>query len=633
MKFTIADRVPVSGHVPIVAISNELVTPNNALTFTSYESSYPGNVDQTVYSGDSSSLPIVDQEPKAWQLVVTDKLKFKDQVSRETVLLPYQYQLMYDHYAHGTHPSGEIEVCYANGDTVKDARFDIEYATPTMWYDLHDGGMTYQRYNRSLDWEQVFSCTGSVRLRLLLPESLCFTPNTMMVRYNKVLKSSSGAAIDLRDDVEDGHMEVINPEPVYAYTDDYTFSGTSLVLAAGTLIGSLASCRVKRADINRIRVELPDAGRRQGWFPRVRLGSFETADGTEYYVPDAWDRDFGAAVDWASVGDDTFSPLCGLVSYDESVPIGSKWVQLKESPLYFTTTEYPHYRPYNIHDGFHHPLSDVGTNSNHSKGINVYVDGSIVGGEGIDAWDFWNARIRLVKPVMKRDIINVTYLYKQRYYTMQVPDVNPQMHHIIPPTTSYLPAGDSVVIVLLPGGGGLAWYWKSANSDDTYDGTYNGYSPEYSHAFPAAPTIALVTGTIKLGEFSIKRSLPHSMLSLYDPRYRGGGIYEDGFFPTHRHESVTREDIQVEADHYADVGLYDGQGLKKDGVLVIEVPFAAVTSLRDKIIDDIRGVSEADAYQEAVGVIKSLVSKNVATGVFFVLVDENGDLLPTVSPG
>lgn len=639
MKFNIAQTVPISGHVSMAAVAGERSIPSNSIEVVQFHQNYHGNMDIDVYAGDATNLPIVDEEPRAWALTVTDKFKYWDDGARDTLLLPCQYQLRFDHYDMSGTPSGNVQVCYENGDAVEGVSYTIEYSPTTMWTDWRDNGtgMSY-RYDRTLTWGDEFPGSGACRVRLLLPEYLCYTEQTYFVKYDKVRKVSAGAAIDSKVDVSRNHMEVINPSGVYEYGPDYVFNGTQLSLPGASLINSLANCQVKRADVNRVRVALPKAGRREGWFPRVWLGTFEDADGIEYYIPEGYAAAYGSAVNWAVGGNPKLEPSCGFAIFDEATTVesitgDSNWIVVKETPLHFRTTKYPNYLPYNIYEGYRTPdITDVDSNPNTNHGINVYVNDVRLGAEQILDWDIWNGRINVGRMLTRRDKVNVTYLHEQRYYTFQVPDVCSQVHHMKPPGESYAPTDDAIVVVLIPAGTGLAWYYKSDNPSDIYDGTYSGYPTGMSDPFPAAPAVVLAANTIKLAEISVKYGSPSTSTTIYDSRRRGGGIFEDAYFPVTRVDGTTRESIQEESNYYTDIGLYDGQGLKKDAVLIVEIPLAKLNEVKDNIISAGYNITDDEAHQQAIQVVRDVIDANVAIGVFYVLVDENGDLWPTVSP-
>lgn len=636
VKFTIAEAVPISGYVPVAAFLAEEPTPGNTLILSDHSQSILANMNYQTYDG-GDTLPTVDAGQRKWQLVVTDKLRYKDDPGRDTLLLPYQYQPRFDHYSNTNNPSGEIHICYPDGSLYDEAEYDLEYVesseTESMyssyWYNHQYLGSVTERYDRSLTWRPMPSASGIYRFRLLLPEYLSCQPTTYCVKYNKVRKTNhSYKHIVYDDDVVEGHVEVINPTTVYDYTDDYTFSAGSLSLPGGSLIGSLGSCRVRRAEASRMRVDLPVADHREGWYPRIWRGAFKDVDGNEYYIPETSNAAWSQAVDWATAGDPAMSDI-GLV-HEEAYATQSEWITVKDRPLYITAAGYPTYIPYHIYDGFRYPAANVDTDSNLSKGINIYVNDRIIGNDQIADWDAWNGRIKLARGLTSNDSVSVTYLYEQRYYTMQVPDLNPQVHHKTPSQYYGMPLDDSLVIGIKPSTG-VVWWWNSLNPSGVYDGSYNGFSSITSSTYPIAPTVPVTSTTRKLAEISIYRRIPDATSSLVDARHRGGGIQADQFFLLDRGIKVRREVIQPESIFYTDIGLYDGVGLKKDGIIIVEIPIARLYSLRDSIYNEVRDITQSLALSNAVKVVSEEVRKNLPAGTFFLIVDENKELWPTFS--
>jgi hypothetical protein len=637
VKFTIAEAVPVSGYVPIAAFMAEEPTPGNTLILSDHSQNILANMNYQTYDG-GDTLPTVDAEPRKWQLIVTDKLRYKDDPGRDTLLLPYQYQPRFDHYSNTNNPSGEIHICYPDGTIFDEAEYELEYVespeTESMyssyWYSHQYIGSVTERYDRSLIWRPIPQASGIYRFRLLLPEHLSYQPTTYCVKYNKVRKTNNNYGhIVYDDDVVESHVEILNPKPVYDYTDDYTFSAGSMSLAGGSLIGSLSSCRVRRAEAGRMRVELPVADHREGWYPRIWRGCFKDSSNNEYYLPETSNGAWARAVDWAAGGNPALTDI-GLV-HEEAYAIQSEWITTKDRPLYITTAGYPTYIPYYIYDGFRYPAANVDTDSNLSKGINIYVNGRMIGNDQIADWDAWNGRIRLARGITPNDSVSVTYLYEQRYYTMQVPDLNPQVHHRTPSQYYNMPLDDSLVIGIDAGGTGVIWWWNSLNPSGVYDGTYNGFSSITTATYPVAPTTTITSTTRKLAEVSTYRRVPDATSSLIDARHRGGGIQADQFFILDREIKTKRDAIQPESIFYTDIGLYDGVGLKKDGVIIVEIPIAKLYSLRDSIYVETRGITQAVALANAVKVVSDEVRKNLPAGSFFLIVDENKGLWPTFS--
>ena len=663
MKFAVTRQVPISGEVSIAAVQSTDPTPGNSLLVASYHTDYPANVENvpqgtgSIGGGGlaSNTLPMAmigypnSDGPRNYQSIVTDKVLHDEEVSRDTHLLPYEYQLRYDHWAYTTNPSGSVEVVYESGDEVPGAKFELEFNDPPMWVDYEANGasMTH-RYDRSLTWSNIPAGTGAIRTRLLLGEDLAYTDNTYYVKYNKAL-SGGGGIINERDDITDGHMEIINPEIIYQYGQDYTYdvgSATIQIIDGGLLpYADGDGTYVKRSKLNRIKVLPPRSHTREGWFAKVWAGSFKDADGNVYYVPETIAKQ-PAAVDWSSVGDAVIAPRCTLTSYDEVGRRDSHTILTNDYPLYFTTSNYPNYIPNVIYDGYHNALGDVDSNADSNKGINLYINDTLMNGSamagtgGIVDWDAWNGVLKLQTPIVPQDEVRVTYLHQQLYYNLQVPDLNPQVHHTKPgpsgqSISGYVGREDSVVIALLPSGSEtntdecLLWYHRSINPSGIYNSTEYGYSTVMGGTtYAMNPDVTAVAGTITLGEVSVYGGTP----SVYDTRLRGGGIIEDSEFIVRRREHTPRVEIQEESNYYNDIGLYDGQGLKKDGILIIKIPLTKLDELRGNIVAEGYQISEEDAHMQAVEEVRNIVESNIGMGTYYVIVDSSNIPWPTELP-
>jgi len=656
LKFNISDTVPLSGMVSLCALQSEERIPSNTIALVTYHDNYENNLDiQSDTRGERAQVAefvvglyviggyagtmlggfYTESDPYdlcSYQLAVSDKVLFANDETRDIVLLPYQYQLKWDHYDKGGNPSGTISICYGDGTEVENYFYNIEYSAP-MWEDYRDNATSMKyRYDRSITWNDGTPSNDVYRVRLVLPESLCFTNNTYYVRYNKVHPTNFAKIQVESGDITENHMEIINPEPLYYYGLDYSTIGYAGVFTRSeTGLLPPSGIYIKRSDLNNIRVMLPDANSNESWMLKVWGGSFMgSVEEGLYYIPEienyvahAMDRTDGGKI----------SPLCSNISYEEASHINNYFMRLKDYPLYFKTTEYPEYTPYNIYDGFHYIPAGWDTDPNYSHGINVYINDTLISNDNISDWDSWNSIIKLSSSVNYTDKINISYLYRNMYYTMWSPDVNPQIGHYNAPLGTHdygitMPKNDSIVISILPSGfssmagTSLVWYYKSDNPDDTYDGTFYGYySPSLLYT-PGEATVPLTVNTKKLAEVSVIDYKPYDLVTVYDTRTPGGGLMEDDYFTVSR-RSTTREHIQEESNYYSDIGLYDGQGLKKSGVLVITVPSSKITEIQDSILLETRGITTEQAYQDAISKIRDIIESNIAAGTYYVLVDEN----------
>lgn len=638
LRFTLTQEVPISGEVSLSAIQSDRITSQNSIVVTDYYDSYSDNLDQTIYAMSATGLSILGYSsadgPRDYQYVVTDKVKYLNDISRTKVLLPYEYQPKYDHYDVGSNPSGSISICYENGDIVEDVPYTIEYTNIVMWEDyIIVGASMTQRFDRDLVWLPNTQTANVHRFRLLLPESVCYNSTTYYVRYNKVLKKSTGAGIDPNPDVTYSNMEIINPQPIYSYGLDYIWSnGSKKIDAFGGGKLTAANTYVKRSDINRLRVTMPVSRGREGWFPRIWAGSFNHI-GKEYYVNEILAYQ-SATVDWATGGDPIVSPRSWTITHDEATILGSRKIRLLEYPLYFTTDGYPNYIPYELYDGIYNTTPDPNTISGANTGITIIKNGVGIGNDNIADWDLWNSIILLNNDIQLTDTIHTSYLYRQMYYTMQVPDICPQVHHHKPPGNSYMGDGDSIVIairdqIFVTSNTSIIWYYKHANPTDLYDSTYQGYDSVIQPSSPTGPSLDLDVGVIKLAEISVSR-LGSNIMTVYDSRIRGGGIVEDSQIQILRSDHISREVLQEESNYYADIGLYDGQGLKKDGVLIITIPIAVLNKLRTKVYEEVPNITLDQAHLQALSEVRKIVDSNVAIGMYYVIVDENNNLWPMV---
>lgn len=637
LRFTLSQEVPISGEVSIAAIQSDRITSQNSVVVTDYYDSYSDNVDQTIYAMSATGLSILGYSsadgPRDYQYVVTDKIKYLNDISRTKVLLPYEYQPKYDHYDIGSNPSGTISICYENGDVVENVPYSIEYCDIVMWEDYAGSGTMKQRYNRTLSWYPTIKTQNVHRIRLLLPESICYNSNTYYVRYSKVLKKSTGAGIDPMEDVTYSNMEIINPQPIYSYGLDYTWNaGSKKIDTVGGGKLTEVNTWVKRSDINRLRVTMPVSRNREGWFPRIWAGSFNYS-GKQYFINELLSYQ-SATVDWATGGDPIVSPRSWTITHDEASILGSRQIRLLEYPLYFTTDGYPNYIPNQLYDGIYNTTPNPDNTSGANTGILLIKNGVKIGNENIADWDSWNSTIVLNTDVQLTDTIHASYLYRQMYYIMQATDMCPQVHHFKPPGNCYLGEGDSIVIAIrdqsiVVGDTSILWYYKHANPTDLYNSSHKGYSSVIQPSNPTGPTITLAAGAIKLAEISVNRQ-KSNIMTVYDSRIRGGGIVEDSQIQILRTDHISRESVQEESNYYADIGLYDGQGLKKDGVLIITIPLAVLNKLRTKVFEEVPNITLDQAHIQALSEVRKIVDSNVAGGMYYVIVDENNNLWPTI---
>jgi hypothetical protein len=600
---------------------------------------YHENIDGTLMTIESANHPYVGYISGGnvvnYQVAVSDKIMYEDLEYTSTLLLPYEYQLRYDHYDNSSNPAANIKICYLNGDEVQGAVFKLEYGDSSMWedYDTNGSSMSY-RYDSNISWDAVVQTVPTHRIRILLPEYMCFKDTTFCVKYNRVKKVSEGAGIDKTVDVTFGHVEIINPQPIYVYGDDYTYTGGTITRnPSGKLPAS--GVYVKHADVNRIRVRTGINNGDSAWYLKVQCGSFDRA-GDTYEVPEGYAKQY-AAVDWSTVGKSVIDPRCSFMVQGVVYQLDKYTLKIPETPLYFVDSNYPDYTPYNVHDALLYPIGDVGSESVYSKGINVYMNNNIVSNTMIVDVDLWNGIIVYNSELTVTDQITATYLYKQLYWTMQLPDLCPFHNHTLFNTDEingpYLGYNDSVVVCILPSGSyynvneSIVWYIKSSNPDDVYDGSKKGYSSVRYASVPSVPDVPLVTGTIKLAEVSIKY-FNTSMVDIYDARVRGGGIHKDKHIYVNRGKSVTRENINDESNNYADIGLYDGQYLRKSNVLIIKVPYSRIDAVKEDIMLTDTTITDNEAYRSAMTIIKDYIGNYVAAGTYFILVDENNEIYP-----
>jgi hypothetical protein len=663
IKFVSTKSVPVSGMVSVAAVVCEQPTPQNTLSIIDYTNMYPGNQTTEPQLYNSTNLPICNVEPYEYQLDISDKTIYSTMPDVPTIILGYEYQLKYDHYDAGN-PSGSINICYDNGEPIKDVKYTLEFSTSHLYEDF----ATKPVYNTTLTWGAKPSDT-EYRVRLLLPEDILFNNTTICVSYNKVIKRT-GAVIDPSRDVSYGWTEIINAKKLYQYTTDYTFNSSTITLAGG---GKLAGKTpwVRRSKLANIRVMYPSASDRNGWFLKVWAGAF-TNGTNNYHIHEATPNLATSAQASMVELNDTGNPIsyhhnditsnlyrCGCAVYDSCSAPNTFTIVTNEKPLHIWTAGYPNYIPYEAYDAIY---NNITYNENTSHGISIFLNGNKMSNSNIKDWDEWNGVIRFKNPIDMGADIRATYVYEQRCYTLQVPDMCPQVHHTgvsnatgeihIQVIHYGIPLNDSVVIALLPGtvdDENLVWYYRSTNPSELYNDSKVGYSAVMA---ATSPTVTLVTNTLTLAEVSVKSITPASYTTIYDSRSRGGGLQVDEFYPKLVEKS--RDKIQIESDHYSDIGLYDGLGLKKDGVIIIKVPRQSVNDIRDAIVTnslleikniasgirDDSGVDEATsileateiyrnqyAYQSAVDEVANIARSNVAAGSIVVLVDENMEVL------
>ena len=638
-NFVISKQVPLNSAAAIAGIQTGEINQTTCIDIVDMHSLYQENIDNSIHMIGDTTTPYIGyisaDGPRDFQVVVSDKILYSDDDYRDVIILPYEYQLKYDHYNTSGNPADSIKITYLNGDEVPNAKFQIEYGDDTMWEDYQAMSTSMDNRYDGISWSSIPQDATSHRIRLILSEDLCYQDTTICVKYNKVKKVTPGATIDTAVDITYNNIEIINPRQIYTYNLDYRYSGGSVErLGGGSLPASGVYC--KHADVNRIRVEHGSNSDTQGWYLRVRCGSFKrkiySGSDATYEVPEGYKKQC-AALDWAVSGDPIMFPRCGFISSDNVSQIDKYTIKVNEFPLYFLDTEYPNYTPYNIHDKLLNPIADIDSDSNHSQGINIYIGDVLVDNDNIIDVDMWNGIIKFNASLESTEQITATYIYRQLYWTMQLPDLCPQRNHTLLNTydvdSSYLGYNDSIVIAVLPNQTteSIVWYTKSSNPSDTFGTGINGYSSVRYATIPAAPNKSLVAGTLKIAEVSIKY-MNSTVPEIYDARVRGGGIDKDKHIWLGRKKAITRELINTESNYYSDIGLYDGQGLKKNGIILIKIPNSKVTEIKNDILVMNSSISDNDAYRSAIEIIRININRVVAAGIYYVLIDENNNLYP-----
>ena len=211
LTFTSTKTVPSNTTVSLFASVCEQPTPANSLSITDLSSTYYGNTITKPQLYNDSDPPIVDGDPYDTQIVISDKVIYSNLDDIDTIVLGYEYQLKFDHYDKGN-PSGTIQLCYLGGEPIPNVMYKLEACTDTtMWEDYRDNGAAMTpRYDDTLSWSPVTSDATVYRIRVLLPESICFTGSTLCVMYTKV-HPHSGATTD-ESHVSVGYIEVVNPK-------------------------------------------------------------------------------------------------------------------------------------------------------------------------------------------------------------------------------------------------------------------------------------------------------------------------------------------------------------------------------------------------------------------------------------
>jgi len=653
--FSTTKSVPISGAVSIGASLCRQPTPDTTLSMTDYSSQYYGNVVGAPMLSTADDPPIIASAPYDNQIVISDKVIYSDIEEIDTVILGYEYQLKHDHYDEA-HPSRTIKLCYLGGGPVPDAMYKLESCSTIMWEDYRDKGASmYQRYDLALTWAPVPTGVTDYRLRLLLSEDLFFENQTICVMYTKIAPHTGDTT---PAHTSPGWIEIVNPKKLYIYNTDYSFSGAAINLA-GSLAGKVAW--VQRSKLANIRPEMAYASDRQGWFIKVWGGIFKDTDDNVYSIPELTEEQ-ACAIDF-STGDVIIDPPSRLMVYDQVRRIDDMMISLGERPISYWTYGYPSYIPYPAYDAVYYTGIDPTAEEEYSHGISIFVNGSKIDNNVIRDIDEWTGLVLLYSALPEGADIRATYYCENKYYTLQVPDMCPQVHHIGLPYGSGdsiygMGENDSIVIAMLPdapSSEGLVWYYKSTNPTDIYDGSKYGWSTVISDSPESEATIPLISDTLKLAEISVQRTPPEAIAKLYDSRVQGGGLFPDNYYQLLRPGNTTRSLINSDSDYYADIGLYDGIGLKKDGVIIVKIPVSKIYEIRDAIVtysgeeikrmagllrgdDDTLGVDPSIAlateiyrtdyaYLEAIRTIRDAADTNSAAGTRVVLVDENMNVI------
>jgi len=296
--------------------------------------------------------------------------------------------------------------------------------------------------------------------------------------------------------------------------------------------------------------------------------------------------------------------------------------EIEVQPFIAFDGRYPNYIPPVTEDIVKTVLDDVVTSvtgtidiisPRKTRGILVYVNGTLLPQTAIREFDTARGRIFLNVTVNPADNVEVTFLQKVPHFILNFPRIKREVQE-----------GTSWRIFIRPN---FPNYFLENPADTVerlaYQELVNGVPIGALKSCTSDQVVIEPDGTIKLADISLVPTL-----TINDDRVFGGGILPDSEFGG----PVEREKKFPASIFYTDIANFQSES---DGTLSTEVPWPTVFI---RIPDAVKTKVESrfTSNELALEYIKSSIEKHLALGVYYVIIDEFNQPwekpFPTVAP-
>lgn len=537
LSYVDASRViPYSG-VPIFATEVRGYNPESLLSFVDLTTSVIENDPQ--YNYYEVINPTTDDGveyilPERFRGFATDSLLVTDRTSESkyvdfTLPLYYQYQLQYDQYiVDNSLPDGFILI-RKNMESV--VSFD-NYVVETREYPTSSG-----RYINSTTsgfaWGSRPVASNITTSRILLPireKDYFYT-----VEYNRYFNSG----------IKEYFNELISEKELYREGSDYTITPSSIILTAGTNIGSGVPIYVQRNPDSFIRIKKPatlnDKIKEQPWNIQVSCGNFVHSSGI-----------LGGNRFYHIQNYNLLDPSGQIVSMEVPQVVSKNVLKLAVSPLLETTSGYPNY------------------------GVSETIISGTIAGKPIQDYitsiDYKHGYVYVNKDMSATDAVIISYVYDDtKTILSSTLDLNPR-NTINAPVDI---ATNAIGLVIVPSGtifynntstsvewSNFAYYKLNDNFDGNFDSIHpTGYAIEcMTNNDILGPISGVLPSGTKLLGFFATNSISKDMVKTYDLRHPGGYETTD----VRAHCSGWRS--------FSDIGFWDGEAFPVASTILIQIP-------------------------------------------------------------
>ena len=598
---------------PIAAIEYQGFSPNKIIDIVDESDSLFENsetfyvVENTSYSGSLNHYPIHHYPYNVLSSGLIDYLITDIRSDNQNGNpLFYQYELLFD--AKSTSANTLIRNVYKNNETIVDkSLYDVQISNEL----ISQGNIRYS----STTWGAPSGLFGSIvkRTRVLLPIDFADEDLFYTIEYDKIV---NGTVLYQK--------ELIELLPVYNKDVDFTIDNAGLVLPSGTNVSNTNSLmliknprfRVAPLDV----AVLKDQGgfvsyvsdTSSSWNLRLNIGSFLRPSGfyagnTEqfYYLPN--------------------TNTSGRLPIANAKPelIGADVLNVQAFPIFVDTASgyyaYPNYNIPTYDKTYPHLIDPEGK-------IAIDVNGTTRKDIKILSIDREKGYLQIDKDLSPTDEIEVSYyIENDASLVVENLELNPKVNdgttlfHI----SNYM------------NGIGIALLEYDGTADTTYPYLYDPTSStdiRQAHSLPpiggASTEVAWISGNFfTLCELNINR-LTKDIVKLTDARRAGGGtdpiLIQDWFArkygPSYKiHES----------EWYTTNGYYDGEPLAHNGAIIIHIPEANLSGLRQQWIDYF--AKETDVYENAINLgdkefkyyLDQVIKRYISAGSDYILLPTN----------